>query len=151
MIEARGTVVGLSGDRLKVRVDPGRGGCGRCNEPGGCGGTQLSGLFGPTRNEFEISNSIGARNGDEVVLCISEGASLKSALVGYGLPVVLVIAGAAMGTAAAGRGAEDLSALAGALGGIVLAFPLGRWLRRRAGWTSGLELRRVAEGKICPH
>lgn len=151
MIEAHGTVVALSGDRLRVRVDPARGGCGRCNEPGGCGATRISDLFGSARNEFEIENSIDARSGDEVILCISEGQSLKSALVAYGLPVGLVIVGAAVGTAIAASGAEDLWALVGAASGVVLAFPVGRWLRRRAGWHSGIELRSAAGGKACSH
>lgn len=120
MIEARAQVVDLRGDRVRVRVDAGRGGCGRCNEPGGCGGARLSELFGPNRNEFEIENTIGALRGEEVVLCIAEDASLKAALVGYGLPVVCVIAGAAVGTALAGSGSQDAWALFGALAGVAL-------------------------------
>ena len=151
MIEAHATVVSASGDRLRVRVDPARGGCGRCNEPGGCGAARISDLFCPNRNEFEIDNSIGARSGDEVILCIAEGASLRAALVGYGLPVGLVVAGAAVGTAFATSGAEDLWAFAGALVGVVMALPIGRGLRRRGGWHSEIELRNAADGKACPH
>lgn len=151
MIEVPATVVGMSGKRLRVRLDTQQGGCGRCNEPGGCGSARLSELFGPTRNEFELTNSIDAHSGDPVLLCIAEGASLKAALVGYGLPVLLVIAGAAIGTALSGSGAEDLFALGGAAIGIGLALPLGRRMRRRAGWSAGIELRRATDGKVCSH
>ncbi|MCP5254440.1 MAG: SoxR reducing system RseC family protein [Zoogloeaceae bacterium] len=151
MIEARAQVVDLRGDRVRVRVDAGRGGCGRCNEPGGCGGARLSELFGPNRNEFEIENTIGALRGEEVVLCIAEDASLKAALVGYGLPVVCVIAGAAVGTALAGSGSQDAWALFGALAGVALAMFGGRRLRRREGWNSKLEMHRAADRKMCSH
>lgn len=150
MIEARATVVGVSGDRLRVRIDPARGGCGRCKEPGGCGAARISDLFGPNRNEFELDNSIGAHSGDEVILCIAEGAPLRAALTGYGLPVGLVIVGAAVGTALAASGAEDLWAFAGALAGLVLALPLGRGLQRRGGWRSEIGLRSATNGRACP-
>ena len=43
-----------------------QGGCGRCHEPGGCGGQQLTQMFCSTPKTYRVANEIGAGVGDRV-------------------------------------------------------------------------------------
>lgn len=125
MIEMAAVVLRVEGDRVLVRVAPRAGGCGRCNEPGGCGSAKLANPFAQESAEFWFDNRIKAVEGDRVMLCLPESASLHAALRGYLVPVLGIVAGAAMGVFLAGASASDLHALAGGLlglaGGVVVS------------------------------
>ncbi|WP_346286795.1 SoxR reducing system RseC family protein, partial [Zoogloea sp.] len=92
------------------------GGCGRCSEPGGCGGVNIARPLALPSKVVRVANHIQARPGDAVALVVDDGVPLRAALLAYGWPVLGVIAGAALGTLVASPGQGDLLAALGALG-----------------------------------
>jgi sigma-E factor negative regulatory protein RseC len=108
----RATVRSLDGDEALVEVESG--GCGRCHEPGGCGGQQLTQMFCSGPKSYRVANPHGANVGDQVTVGIAPGTVRRTANLAYGLPLTATIVGAAIGTPLAG----DLGAMLGALLGI---------------------------------
>lgn len=104
-------------------------GCGRCHEEGGCGGV-MGGTSACATRQYRVPNTIQARVGDVVMLCVPEGVVLKAALTSYGVCALLTIGGAALATASGGG---DGLAVVGALAGLSLGLLLLRWNRRRWG------------------
>lgn len=104
-------------------------GCGRCNEPGGCGGVNLARPMAPISRSVRVINDIEAHPGESVGVVIDDRVPLQAALYAYGWPVLGVIAGATCGAVAAPGGNADLMAALGALvGGLVAA----AWGRQRS-------------------
>ncbi|HQR02627.1 MAG: SoxR reducing system RseC family protein [Proteobacteria bacterium] len=99
-------------------------GCGRCHEPGGCGGTLVGAPGLQPVVEYLLPSVDGVAEGDRVEVRVPEGAVLHAAFRSYGLVTLLALAGAALPVA---LGAGDGPALAGL--GIGLLF--GWWLLRR--------------------
>ena len=135
MIEARAVVVRTTAATAWVRVDDRPSGCGRCNEPGGCGGARISYAFGRPNDVFQITCAAQFEAGDRVVLTIEDGAAIGAALATYGAPTAGAILGAGLGTWVAG----DMGAAIGLLAGLLLSFQLARqcvasrpWKRRLA-------------------
>jgi sigma-E factor negative regulatory protein RseC len=116
MAEMSGTVVSLDGGRALVRIA--REGCGRCHEPGGCGGKN------PART-FWVVNARGAQPGEEVKVVIPDRALLRGALAGYGFPLMTLFLGAGLGSALAG----ETGSMIGAACGLAVAWG-GQRLRR---------------------
>ena len=136
MTETNGVVSEVSGGVATVEVMA-TSGCGRCHEPGGCGGGLLNGAKACAK-KYEVENSIGAKPGDEVTLVAPDGAVLTAALWAYGLPCFAAIAGAALGLAFSGS--ESASVLGG-LAGLLVGVGMIR-LVRRPGWRQpGMEVR----------
>ena len=71
MTEIDGLVTAVGNGELWVEVRP-QTGCGRCHEPGGCGGGMRNG-DGRVRH-YRVSNAIGAGVGDRVLLVESQRA-----------------------------------------------------------------------------
>lgn len=101
-------------------------GCGRCHEPGGCGGVNIAKPFGASRQVLKVCNDAGAQPGEQVGVVIDDRVPLRAALRAYAAPVLGVLAGAALGTAFAPAALVDLSAGLGALAGGGLAVMLVR-------------------------
>lgn len=140
MIETHAIVTRIEGDEAWVRVSERAGGCGRCDEPGGCRSIGLAqALKGPDPT-FRLANPIGAKVGEPVLLRIAEGAPLRGALAMYGLGVALLLIGAACGQAIAPAGGADGFALAGGVGGLAVAFVLNRVLHRSRKWRRAFEV-----------
>lgn len=149
MMEARAVVVCLDGDHAWVRVSEQAGGCGRCDEPGGCRSVKLTTVFKSPTETFRLPNAIGARPGDNVRICIDDGAPLRAALASYALAAVLLVGGGALGAMADGGG--DMAVLAGAVGGLVLAWLVNRVLLRSRSWRSSLSMVVVGAVPSCGH
>ncbi|HRE15717.1 MAG TPA: SoxR reducing system RseC family protein, partial [Rhodocyclaceae bacterium] len=66
-------------------------GCGRCNEPGGCGGQKLSGLLASGPKVYRVKNSIGAKVGDCVRLGIPASTLRRGATLVYVLPLLALV------------------------------------------------------------
>ena len=124
-MEIEATVSRVEGAHAFVRVDNPTGGCGRCNDAGGC----ASGLLGrPFRREcriFRLPNNIGAQPGDRVLVTIADGAALRAAVLVYLLPALLLVAGSVLGAAIAGQQGADLAAYGGGGIGVAIAVALG--------------------------
>lgn len=145
MMDALARVQRIEAGRVWLRVSDNGGGCGRCDEPGGCRAVQISHAFGKPADEFVLPAYGGARVGDRVRIRIPDGAPLKAALGSYGLGVVLLVAGAAAGTALASRELADLAAALGAGAGLALAVVINRGLSRSRRWRTSLDMELVAE------
>lgn len=148
-MEMQAEVLAVEGTHVLVKVSEHGGGCGRCNEAGGCNSGVLTQVFGRRAGrEFRLVNSIGATLGDRVVVSLQDGVTLKTSLVVYMVPVVLMILGAALGTA---LGKGDLGAGLGAGLGLVAALAFVAHFRRRMAGdeTSHPTLTRKAEAGTC--
>lgn len=129
MISTQGTVTAVDG-RYAI-VETAAGGCGRCDEVGGCGGHNLGKMLCRTPSTFRVLNPVGAEVGDRVAISVADGALRQGATLAYALPGFLLIAGAAAGAALAGPDGKDLSAIAGAVVGLVAGW--GILAARRGG------------------
>lgn len=118
--ETKGTVVGVEGNTVLVKLHSG--GCGRCHEPGGCGGQSLTQMMS-SEKRYRVPNTIAAQVGDPVLILIDSTLVRRAAWQAYGLPLLLCISGALLGQWLAG----DLAALIGAGLGL-----FGAWLKLRA-------------------
>lgn len=121
MSRVQGTVSRLEGDMAIVEVIRSSG-CGRCHEPGGCGGETLATGAACPRS-YSLPNQISAKPGDKVWLAVAEGSVLKAALWAYGLPGGLMLLGALLATMFF---TSDLSAFGGALVGLAAGYLLLR-------------------------
>jgi sigma-E factor negative regulatory protein RseC len=118
----------LEGDLAVLDVKP-MTGCGRCLEPGGCGGGLSIGST--CVRQYRVVNGIGAKPGDRVVVRIADGVILRAAWQAYGVPGLLAILGAALGYGlAGGEGAAVIGAACGLAVGIVAL------RRRRREWDT---------------
>ena len=131
MLETRAIVVHVSGDEALVESKGGLG-CGNCDSVQGCSSGKLSQLFCSKPRQFRVKNDANASVGDEVRVTLPEGVLLRSSVLMYVLPLVLLLAGAMLGALWAGEAANsDGYALAGALFGLVTGFLLAKWVSRR--------------------
>lgn len=131
MIETRAIVIRLEGDEALVESAQG-GGCGHCDSENGCGSGKLSQLFSTRPRRFRVRNDAHAEVGSEVLVTLTEGVLLRSALLMYVLPLVLLFAGAAMaGQWAKDAGSADGYAVMGGLLGLVVGFALAKWISLR--------------------
>lgn len=119
-------VITLLEGRVRVRLDTLSGGCGRCDEPGGCRSARLTHAFGPVRDVFELPDPTGlaTHSGQTLWLELPEGGALHAALKAYTLPILMAL-GAAF-TAHLLFSGHDLATVAGALAGLVLGLRWGR-------------------------
>lgn len=129
MIEETGVVVSVQGLLAEVETTR-RSTCGGCAVNGACGTSLLARYFGSKRSLLRVQNSIGAGQGDLVVIGVPEGALLKASFVAYLVPLLAMIGGAMAGAYIADlvvpAYVQPMSVLAG-LGGFVAAFA---WLVR---------------------
>lgn len=149
MNEAQGVVERVEGARAWVRLTGRAGGCGRCDEPGGCRSTGLAYVLKAPNEVFTVSNSIDVRPGELVRLRMHDGAPLRGALLGYGMSVGLLLIGAALGSALAAPGAQDLSTAVGCLTGLAVAFGINRVVFRSRSVRRGFEIEMVRGSSGC--
>jgi sigma-E factor negative regulatory protein RseC len=120
MTEAWGTITAVDGEQATIRMD--ESGCGRCGEPGGCGGNIHGKLFCSTPRTFRVPNPDRCAVGQRVRLASSRGLASAQRLHAYALPLLALLAGALTGSACAGE--------AGAIGGAIAGLFVG-WLGLR--------------------
>lgn len=145
-MRVEGTVRSVDVDHALVDVGIARG-CGRCHEPGGCGGVNIASPMMAATRSLRIRNTIGARPGETVDVVIEEGLPLNAALRVYGLPLAGILLGAALGVAVTSSGNGDLLAALGALSGGVCGALVGRRMKGLPGrGTPPLRLERAVGG-----
>ncbi|HEX5394312.1 MAG TPA: SoxR reducing system RseC family protein [Rhodocyclaceae bacterium] len=118
MAEVEGVVKSVDGRMAQVEVARSSG-CGRCHEPGGCGGGEQQ----VCHRVYRLTNNVGAKAGDEVWVSVAEGSVLKAALLAYGVPGVFMFIGAVVAMALFGG---DLATFGGALLGLMFGYALLR-------------------------
>ena len=97
-MQARARVLRVENELAWLEMSENAGGCGRCDEPGGCRSVQLAHAFGGAEKVFALPMSVPVKPGDKVVISIPDGAPLSAALAAYGLATVLLLVGAAIGS-----------------------------------------------------
>lgn len=130
MIEENGRVVRVTGDTAWVETTR-RSSCGSCSARSGCGTGALAGLFGARAHLVQVTNPVGARPGDQVVVGISESLLVRGSLAVYLLPLLTLLAGALLAEGLApqlGGTGSDAPAIFGGLTGLAAGF---LWLHRR--------------------
>ncbi|MDO6388261.1 MULTISPECIES: SoxR reducing system RseC family protein [unclassified Uliginosibacterium] len=118
-VQAEGVVVRCEERDAVVQVQRSSG-CGRCHEPGGCGGAEAARC-----SEYRVGNPLGAQPGQRVLIEVPEGSALRAAGLGYGLPLAGVLGGAFVGMLLLGG---DVGSALGGLVGLALGFGLARCL-----------------------
>jgi len=131
MLETRAIVVHIKGTEALVEAI-GEGGCGQCNSETGCGSSKLSQLFCSKPRQFTVNNEAKAAVGDEVQITLQDGVLLRSSLLIYVLPLVLLLAGGMLGSNWSNDTAgKDGFAAIGSLLGLVGGFVLAKWVSKR--------------------
>ena len=111
MAEVKATVTAVDGDYALIRVT-GQG-CGRCHEPGGCCGSSLAQVFQSSSRRYLVLNPRRAKPDEEVVVVIDDGIVFRSAVLGYGGPLLGLFLGAIAGLVFVGETGSMLGAAAG--------------------------------------
>ena len=96
MSDTRAKVVSIDGDSLVVELSDGAG-CGRCHEPGGCGGTSIATMRCAVPQRYQLANPGDVSVGDTVALHLPNDVVRRGAFFGYLLPLLLLLAGAGIG------------------------------------------------------
>ena len=126
-------MVGVVDGHAQVRLG-GRSGCAACDAGKGCGAGIFSRLLRRRSLVLELYNSIGATQGQAVIVGLPERLFLGLVLRFYLLPLLAALAGAAIGhylswRSGASPGLIDAVAVIGAALGGALTF---RWTRSQA-------------------
>lgn len=150
MIQARARVLRVDGGQAFVELAETAGGCGRCDEPGGCRLVQISHAFGLPKKVFALPVDFRVKPGDAVLISIPDGAPLSAALAAYGLGSVMLLLGAAVGSLVAPEGLGDLLGLIGGAAGLALAWLANRVLPRSRRWRNRLRIE-LAPQAACAH
>ncbi|MBK1649965.1 SoxR reducing system RseC family protein [Rhabdochromatium marinum] len=134
MIEEFAIVVAT--DDSYAEVEPQRRStCHHCAVQGACGTSLIDKFLGRRPLRLRVTNSIGARVGERVILGVADAMLLRAAVAAYLLPLFGLMLGAALALELAAWGrwpGGDLWAVAGALLGFTLA------LRGVAGYSRRL-------------
>ena len=130
MIEQGALVKAVEGELAEVETRR-LSACGDCSARSGCGTSLLAEVFGKRHSRLWVSNPIGARPGERVVIGLHERPFLRAAFSLYATPLLAMIGGALIGEWLAERSASsvELGALVGGLSGLAAGF---MWLRRFA-------------------
>jgi len=144
-MQARARVLRVEDDLAWLEMSENAGGCGRCDEPGGCRSVQVSHAFGGPDKVFALPMSFPVKPGDKVVISIPDGAPLSAALAAYGLATLLLLAGAAIGSVLGGDGRADLFGLVGGVAGLALAWSINKALSRSRNWRHRLRMELAPE------
>lgn len=139
MIEAQARVVRVDGAVAYVEAQNASS-CGGCGSDKSCGVSLLGQMFGGPPREFRALNPVGAQVGDSVVIGLQEHALLKSSLMVYLLPLMLLFMGAIAGLGFAPLAAlqEHYSIIGGGIG-LVLGFAWVRLHALRLGAGTGFQ------------
>ena len=121
MLEEYGRVIALEGGYAKVETVR-TSSCQSCEAKSSCGQGSIAKVVGQKSCVISALNSLSLQVGDEVVLGLEESTLVKSALLVYLLPLVLMIGGA--GVFQWLYGANDLVTAFGGVIGFLSGFVL---------------------------
>ncbi|EIC22641.1 SoxR reducing system RseC family protein [Thiorhodovibrio frisius] len=127
MIEEQAIVIAVD-DRFAEVEPQRRATCDHCGVKGACGTSLIDRFLGRRPVRLRVTNAIGARVGERVILGVADAVLLRAAVVAYLVPLLGLLLGAALALELADwrqwPGAQSWS-----LGGGVLGFALSlRWV-----------------------
>lgn len=118
MIEEQAIVIKASKTHVTLEVVRSKP-CGLCGQVKGCGNSIWGKIFSHQSGQIEIRNNLNAKLGDEVILGIDETLMLKSSLMLYGVPLLLMFLGMIIAQMVS-HDKSDLYSLIGAVTGLLL-------------------------------
>lgn len=128
MIQTRAIVIHLDGKNALVESTL-NGGCGNCDSANGCGSSKLSQIFCSEPRRFTVRNECNAQPGSLVEVSLPEGILLRSALLMYIFPLVLMLSGAMLGNWLAHESPDsDAYSAVGGFVGLVSGFFILKFL-----------------------
>ena len=92
MIEEQAIVIKASKESVTLEVVRSKP-CGLCGQVRGCGNSIWGKIFSHQSGHIETRNNLNAKLGDIVILGIDETLMLKSSLMLYGVPLLLMFLG----------------------------------------------------------
>ncbi len=131
MIESEAVVLRVEHKHAWVKIRP-HTPCGNCDPETGCKTVAMTRLFSRNKQEFCVDNPVDAQPGDLVYVAVADGVLLKGALLGYGMPLMGLLAGAAIGQLLFVDILGDFAALLGAILGVCAAMLLLKAKRKNA-------------------
>lgn len=134
MMQARATVLRVEDGQVWLRLEDRPGGCGRCDEPGGCRSTRLTEIFKSPGEVIRLPDRLGSRVGDGVTIGVPDGAPLAAALLAYVLPLALMLALAGLALVIAPFSSPDANTLTGVFGGLLIGVVAGRRIMGGGRW-----------------
>lgn len=112
--------------RLQFEVS---GGCGRCQETGGCGGVSIAQPLCSTPKTLLVADELGVQVGDKVLVAIPDALLSQGITRAYLIPLILLFFGSALGaillpslTPQQWQLTPDIGAIAGAGIGLIAAW-----------------------------
>ncbi len=133
--------------RLEFEVN---GGCGRCNEPGGCGGVSLAQPLCSKPKSMVVSDPIGLSVGDKVRVAIPDDILSRGVTRTYVISLLLFFAGSLLGAAllpdllpVQWQITHDVGAMIGAGVGLITAWAQLKWAQRQSPMTMPRILERL--------
>jgi len=121
MIETEAVVVKIENAVAYVHAER-KSSCSGCSESS-CGTSVLANFFGQKTPIYRVSNEVGAKVGDRVVVGLNESDLFKGTLLLYLFPLLLLFVGAVAGSAlAVSAEAKDGYSVVGAFIGLVVGF-----------------------------
>ena len=106
-------------------------GCGRCDQPGGCG-RSAGALSDACSRRFRVANDAGARVGECVEVSIGDGVVARSASIAYIGPLAGVLLGAGVGHFVFGTAFGETGTISASMVGLLS----GGWLAAHIGRRS---------------
>jgi len=143
MVEQQATVLSVEGDQLILQAET-KSSCNACEVKSGCGTSVLSKWVGRKFTHFQAKNTVNAKQGDEVVVGLSESALVSGSLIIYFLPLLGMFAFALVADAL--LQASDLMVAVSAFVGFAVALLICRNVLakdRLKGQLSPVVLRKV--------
>jgi sigma-E factor negative regulatory protein RseC len=116
MIEEQAVVIKASKERVTLEVVRDKP-CGLCGQVRGCGNSIWGKIFSHQSGHIETRNDLNAKLGDVVILGIDETLMLKSSLMLYGVPLLLMFLGMVIANSFA-KEMVELYTLVGAVTGL---------------------------------
>ena len=153
-VEGIARVVRVTDDQLWLEPEQTTS-CGHCASSASCGvdTRQVEGIGTVTsrlqERRFVVDNPGGFREGDRLIVGVSEGSLLKASLTAYGLPLIFALTA---GSIAQSMYGDDLTSMLGMTGGLVLGLFVARFNARRLGARGDLSpriLRRARPDETC--
>lgn len=136
MTEMRATVLRAEAGEVWLRLEARPGGCGRCDEPGGCRSTRLTDVFKTSGGLIRLPDSLGCSVGDGLVISAAESAPLAAAVLGYMLPLGLMLGFGALALWCAPFASPDANVAVGVAVGLVGGVATGRRILSSGRWPN---------------
>jgi sigma-E factor negative regulatory protein RseC len=105
-------------EKGRVWIEVEQSGCGRCSEPGGCGGVSIGQSLCSRRKRFCLTDTLGLEPGDGVVVGVPDNVLLRSATAVYLVPLALGLVAAGVAHFLSGNSDSSLVDFAGFMGGL---------------------------------